>query len=185
MQSTRDMCFCGLLVFRSIGLLWPSFPACDRGTYLLDLRPELQPERVSMVRHDPHSRVEPLTHFGSPRGKPQILSLERSQSTCLNPLPLISSTCCRISFNTGLFCVQVLIEKYAVSKVDQTATGIACYQNLLSIPVLLVGVMFAGMCFTRCCSPSSAISGESNAILELQQLSSRMWLLVALSGMFG
>merc|ERR1712086_269216 len=49
-----------------------------------------------------------------------------------------------ISFNTGLFCVQVLIEKYAVSKVDQTATGIACYQNLLSIPVLLVGVMFAG-----------------------------------------
>jgi len=75
-----------------------------------------------------------------------------------------------ISFNTGLFCVQVLIEKYAVSKVDQTATGIACYQNLLSIPVLLVGVMFAG---------------ESNAILELQQLSSRMWLLVALSGMFG
>jgi len=75
-----------------------------------------------------------------------------------------------ISFNTGLFCVQVLIEKYAVSKVDQTATGIACYQNLLSIPVLLVGVMFAG---------------ESNAILELQQLSSRMLLLVALSGMFG
>lgn len=75
-----------------------------------------------------------------------------------------------ISFNTGLFCVQVLIEKYAVSKVDQTATGIACYQNLLSIPVLLVGVMFAG---------------ESAAILELQQLSSRMWLLVALSGMFG
>jgi len=75
-----------------------------------------------------------------------------------------------ISFNTGLFCVQVLIEKYAVSKVDQTATGIACYQNLLSIPVLLVGVMFAG---------------ESAAILELQQLSSRMLLLVALSGMFG
>jgi drug/metabolite transporter (DMT)-like permease len=75
-----------------------------------------------------------------------------------------------ISFNTGLFCVQVLIEKYAVSKVDQTATGIACYQNLLSIPVLLAGVMFAG---------------ESTAILELQQLSSRMLLLVALSGMFG
>jgi len=75
-----------------------------------------------------------------------------------------------ISFNTGLFCVQVLIEKYAVSKVDQTPTGIACYQNLLSIPVLLIGVMFAG---------------ESAAILELQQLSSRMLVLVALSGMFG
>eukprot|EP00656_Telonema_subtile_P039921 TRINITY_DN45001_c0_g1_i2.p1 TRINITY_DN45001_c0_g1~~TRINITY_DN45001_c0_g1_i2.p1 ORF type:complete len:212 (-),score=26.05 TRINITY_DN45001_c0_g1_i2:246-881(-) len=44
-----------------------------------------------------------------------------------------------ITFNTCLFCGLVFLEKYAISSVDQTSTGISCYMNVLSLPVLLFG----------------------------------------------
>ena len=55
-----------------------------------------------------------------------------------------------ISFNTFMFTLQVIIEKYAVTSVDQTAVGVSCYQNLLSLPVLIVGMTVAGTQLTAC-----------------------------------
>ena len=49
-----------------------------------------------------------------------------------------------IMFNTAMFVLLVIVEKYAVTSVDQTNVGVSCYQNLLSLPVLVVGIVMAG-----------------------------------------
>jgi len=49
-----------------------------------------------------------------------------------------------LSLNTSLFALNVLYEKHAVVTVDQTAVGISCYQNLLSLPLLVAGCIHSG-----------------------------------------
>lgn len=46
--------------------------------------------------------------------------------------------------NTAIFACNVLYEKYAVVSVDQTAVGVSCYQNILSLPLLSVVLLSNG-----------------------------------------
>jgi drug/metabolite transporter (DMT)-like permease len=49
-----------------------------------------------------------------------------------------------MSCNTVIFAINVLYEKYAVVSVDQTAVGVSCYQNLLSLPLLTLMLVSSG-----------------------------------------
>jgi len=72
--------------------------------------------------------------------------------------------------NTSIFTCNVLYEKYAVTSVDQTAVGISCYQNVLSLPILTVALM---------------TSGEQGAIDAWFFLPGYMQVIILLSGVFG
>lgn len=72
--------------------------------------------------------------------------------------------------NTILFTCNVLYEKYAVTSVDQTAVGISCYQNILSLPILAVTLI---------------TSGETGAIDAWVVLPGHMQVIILLTGVFG
>jgi len=75
-----------------------------------------------------------------------------------------------MSLNTCIFAVNVLYEKYAVVSVDQTAVGVSCYQNLLSLPLLFF--MFYS-------------SGEITAPAAWGTLTAAMQGTILLTGFFG
>lgn len=72
--------------------------------------------------------------------------------------------------NTCIFACNVLYEKYAVISVDQTAVGVSCYQNILSIPLLGVALLS---------------SGETVATGAYQELSFFMQSSIIATGFFG
>ena len=49
-----------------------------------------------------------------------------------------------MTLNTIIFAINVLYEKYAVVSVDQTAVGVSCYQNILSLPLLMIMLISTG-----------------------------------------
>ena len=75
-----------------------------------------------------------------------------------------------MSLNTVIFAINVLYEKYAVVSVDQTAVGVSCYQNILSLPLLTVMLVS---------------TGESTAATEWGSLSASMQGTIFLTGVFG
>jgi len=75
-----------------------------------------------------------------------------------------------ITFNTILFVGLVFLEKYAVVSVDQTSTGTACYMNVLSLPMLLVGV---------------SVAGEEAALAQYKNLTVGYQALILISGGLG
>lgn len=72
--------------------------------------------------------------------------------------------------NTCIFACNVLYEKYAVVSVDQTAVGVSCYQNILSIPLLTVALLS---------------SGETEAMAAYKVLSFSLQGIIILTGFFG
>jgi drug/metabolite transporter (DMT)-like permease len=75
-----------------------------------------------------------------------------------------------MSANTVIFACNVLYEKYAVVSVDQTAVGVSCYQNLLSLPMLTVVLLS---------------TGETAAFTDMQKLSTYYKCIIVMTGFFG
>merc|ERR1719409_2416120 len=75
-----------------------------------------------------------------------------------------------MSANTVIFACNVLYEKYAVVSVDQTAVGVSCYQNLLSLPMLTVVLLS---------------TGETAALSEMSKLTTYYKCIIVMTGFFG
>ena len=75
-----------------------------------------------------------------------------------------------MTLNTIIFAINVLYEKYAVVSVDQTAVGVSCYQNILSLPLLMIMLIS---------------TGETSATVAWGQLSASMQGTIFLTGVFG
>jgi len=79
--------------------------------------------------------------------------------------------------NTLIFACNVLYEKYAVVSVDQTAVGISCYQNILSLPLLLVMIFASG---------GTEEAGEwTNSLTGFGELPGYMQAIIPITGVFG
>eukprot|EP00658_Telonema_sp_P-2_P023876 TRINITY_DN19580_c0_g1_i12.p1 TRINITY_DN19580_c0_g1~~TRINITY_DN19580_c0_g1_i12.p1 ORF type:complete len:235 (+),score=55.08 TRINITY_DN19580_c0_g1_i12:88-792(+) len=75
-----------------------------------------------------------------------------------------------ISFNSAMFVALVLLEKFIITNIDQTSVGVSCYQNSLSLPVILAGVAFGG---------------ETECVTDFQLLPFNYKILILVSGCLG